>query len=163
MNPCYILLPLLILIALLFSVRIDIVFSQTVLDVRIFRIPVLIKREEGLVRYLQKLREKSDSADETKKRRSRSLLRFVRFRTVSLRMDTLVRDYALFARTNAVLLFFAERLYPLVRDRLPRLQYRFRASDANEISLRMTLNVNVWFILLEMMKGKIKNGRATNE
>ncbi len=136
---------------ILFFLRVDIIFYENFLLIKIFKIPIFKKNMEQLIALFSKV-DFSKINQEENKRLEINILEHIRFLKVEILLKTIVNNYRLFFYQNVVISSILTLLYPLIKDKIPNFSLKYQDSKNNEIFSEIKMQVNVLAILFVLMK-----------
>ena len=155
------LIPIFLLIAANFLL-IGIEFSERELKIKLFGIPVLIKKGEKMEKMFQNLIDKSMKEDKKQHEQEIEILKHIKIQDASLEMITEVYDYASFSRVCAGWHSYVGLIYSFFRSYVPNLRIVYSAGKENHFLLASTLRINLFVILFYIWKGKMNYASKRN-
>ena len=162
MNYLIWILPITLLIAANFLL-IEIKFSEKELKIKIFGIPVLIKKGEKMEKMVRNLIDNAMKEDTKKHEQEMEIIKHIKIRDTYLEMITEVDDYATFSQICAVWHNYFGFIYFLFRSYIPDLRIVYSAGKENRFLLASTLRINLFVILFYIWKGKTNYASTRNQ
>ena len=126
---------------------INLYISENQLIIKLYKIKIFSLKNEKYYRLINKLTS-------NKGKNNVSVIQYISFLKVNINIETKVNNYQLFLYSNILFLFVINNIYPLIKKRIPSLNYRFKKSERNALQLEVSLIINVFKIIFALMKGK---------
>lgn len=126
---------------------VDLYISENQFIIKLYKIKIFSLKNEKYYRLINKLIS-------SKGKNNVNVIQYISFLKVNLNIETKVNNYQLFLYNNVLFLFVINNIYPLIKKRIPSLNYKLKKSERNSFQLEVSLIINVFKIIFALMKGK---------
>ena len=126
---------------------VDLSVSENQFIIKLYKIKIFSLKNEKYYRLIDKLTS-------SKGKNNINVIQYISFLKVNIDIETKVNNYQLFLYSNILFLFVINNIYPLIKKRIPSLNYKFKKSERNSFQLEVSLIINVFKIIFALMKGK---------
>ena len=126
---------------------VDLYISENQFIIKLYKIKIFSLKNEKYYRLINKLIS-------SKEKNNVNVIQYISFLKVNLNIETKVNNYQLFLYSNVLFLFVINNIYPLIKKRIPSLNYKLKKSERNSFQLEVSLIINVFKIIFALMKGK---------
>ena len=126
---------------------VDLYVSENQFIIKLYKIKIFSLKNEKYYRLINKLIF-------SKGKNNVNVIKHISFLKVNLNIETKVNNYQLFLYNNVLFLFVINNIYPLIKKRIPSLNYKLKKSERNSFQLEVSLIINVFKIIFALMKGK---------
>ena len=117
---------------------------------------------EKLLSLIKSMIEKQDFNDEKTMIRLNNIMNCISFDYVNISLYTIVNNYNSFIYENTLLVLFFKQLYPLISNKVKRLDFCYKCNLDNSFLVEVNFKINVIQLLIIMIKGEKKYVRKTN-
>ena len=117
---------------------------------------------EKLLSLIKSMIEKQDFNDEKTMIRLNNIMKCISFDYVNISLNTIVNDYNSFIYENTLLVLIFKQLYPLISNKVKRLDFCYICNLDNSFLVEVNFKINVIQLLIIMIKGEKKYVRKTN-
>lgn len=126
---------------------VDLYISENQFIIKLYKIKIFSLENEKYYRLINKLIS-------SKGKNNVNVIKHISFLKVNINIETKVNNYQLFLYSNVLFLFVINNIYPLIKKRIPSLNYKLKKSERNSFQLEVSLIINVFKIIFALMKGK---------
>ena len=126
---------------------VDLYISENQFIIKLYKIKIFSLKNEKYYRLINKLIS-------SKEKNNVNVIQYISFLKVNINIETKVNNYQLFLYSNVLFLFVINNIYPLIKKRIPSLNYKLKKSERNSFQLEVSLIINVFKIIFALMKGK---------
>lgn len=126
---------------------VDFYISENQFIMKLYKIKIFSLKNEKYYRLINKLIS-------SKEKNNVNVIQYISFLKVNINIETKVNNYQLFLYSNVLFLFVINNIYPLIKKRIPSLNYKLKKSERNSFQLEVSLIINVFKIIFALMKGK---------
>lgn len=126
---------------------VDFYISENQFIMKLYKIKIFSLKNEKYYRLINKLIS-------SKGKNNVNVIQYISFLKVNINIETKVNNYQLFLYSNVLFLFVINNIYPLIKKRIPSLNYKLKKSERNSFQLEVSLIINVFKIIFALMKGK---------
>ena len=161
-NMVFLIFFLIITILILSFLRVDIIFNENFLLIKVFKIPIFKKSSEQLMKLFSKVDFNKINQEENKQLEI-NILEHIKFLKINIILKTIVNNYRLFFYQNVVISSVLTFFYPLIKDKIPNFSLKYQEANNNELFSEIKMQVNVLLILIVLMKGKLFYGSKRNQ
>lgn len=126
---------------------VDLYISENQFIIKLYKIKIFSLKNEKYYRLINKLIS-------SKGKNNVNVIKHISFLKVNLNIETKINNYQLFLYSNVLFLFVINNIYPLIKKRIPFLNYKLKKSERNSFQLEVSLIINVFKIIFALMKGK---------
>ena len=126
---------------------VDLYISENQFIIKLYKIKIFSLKNEKYYCLINKIIS-------SKEKNNVNVIKHISFLKVNINIETKVNNYQLFLYSNVLFLFVINNIYPLIKKRIPSLNYKLKKSERNSFQLEVSLIINVFKIIFALMKGK---------